>query len=228
MNDAICGILLIDKSKGWTSHDVVSYIRGAMKTKTGHSGTLDPMASGLLIILLGRATKLQEKYQKTPKTYLVETTLGTETDTWDAEGSIVRTAPVKDFTMEDIVGALGQMSGVIKHPVPFYSAKKVGGVAMYKSARRGNNIFKESIVEIFKWEYISISEDKKINFKVTCGSGTYARSLAYMLAQKLGTVGHISSLRRIEAGGFNVKDALNIEEVKKMTREDILKCVKTL
>jgi tRNA pseudouridine55 synthase len=227
MNDTLCGILLIDKSKGWTSHDVVSYIRGALKTKTGHSGTLDPMATGLLIILLGRATKLQEQYQKMPKTYFATVTLGVQTDTWDAEGLVVKTAPVKNLTMQDISCALEQMTGIIKHPVPFYSAKKVGGVAMYKAARKGDNIDKESIVEIFKWDDVLL-ENNKISFKVTCGSGTYVRSLAHMLAQKLDTVGHISSLRRTQLGGFDVKDALNIEEAKIMPREDILKCVKIL
>jgi tRNA pseudouridine55 synthase len=228
MNDLLSGILLVDKSKGWTSHDVAAYIRGALKLKTGHSGTLDPMATGLLIILLGRATKLQEQYQKMQKTYAATVMLGTETDTWDAEGSAVKTVPVKDFTLQDVNRALEQMTGLIKHPVPFYSAKKVNGKAMYKAAREGNNIAKESLVEIYKWENISLSNGDKINFKVTCGSGTYVRSLACMLACKLGTVGHISALRRTAAGGFEVKDALNIEIAKKMTREEILKCVKIL
>lgn len=221
------GILLVDKAQGWTSHDVAAYLRGVLKIKTGHSGTLDPMATGLLLVLLGRATKLQDSFQKMPKSYFAEVFLGAETDTWDAAGKIINTMPVKDFTIEDVHAAAAQMTGKINHPVPFYSAKKVDGVAMYKAARGGNNIHKQSEVEIYKWENITCSGNK-ITFDVECGSGTYVRSLAYMLGQKLGTLGHISALRRTSVGGYHVKDAVSIEDIKKMPREEILKCVKIL
>ena len=210
------GILLVDKAQGWTSHDVAAYLRGVLKIKTGHGGTLDPMATGLLIILLGRATKLQESYQKMPKAYSAQATLGAETDTWDAEGQITQTIPVKNITIEDINAAVLGMTGDITHPVPFYSAKKVGGVAMYKAARAGNNIFRESAVHIYEWANIKMPSPDKITFDVKCGSGTYIRSLAFMLGRKLGTAAHLSALRRTSAGGFDVKDAVNIETLKKI------------
>ena len=228
MNPEQAGILLVDKSQGWTSHDVAAYLRGVLKIKTGHGGTLDPMATGLLIILLGRATKMQESYQKMPKSYSAEVTLGAETDTWDAEGQITQTLPVKNITIDDIKAAAQKMTGDITHPVPFYSAKKVGGVAMYKAARAGNNIVRESAVHVYEWADIALPAADKITFDVRCGSGTYIRSLAYMLGRALGTAAHLSALRRTSAGGFDVKDAVNIEKLKTLPKEEILKCVKIL
>lgn len=228
MNEGESALLLIDKAQEWTSHDVAAFIRGALKIKkVGHSGTLDPMATGLLVILLGRATKLQSNYQQMPKTYQATVQLGVETDTWDAEGDVVKTAPVQDITLEKIMSALETMTGEITHPVPYYSAKKVGGVAMYKSARKGTNITNESTVTIYKWENV-VLEGNTIKFEVNCSSGTYVRSLGYMLALKLGTVGHICVLRRTSIGGYDVKDALGIEALKTMPREDIFKWVKIL
>lgn len=217
------GILLVDKAQGWTSHDVAAYLRGVLKIKTGHGGTLDPMATGLLIILLGRATKMQDSFQKMPKAYSAEAALGAETDTWDAEGQITQTLPIKNITIEDIKAAAQKLTGDITHPVPFYSAKKVGGVAMYKAARAGNNIVRESAVHVYEWTNIAMPAPDKITFDVRCGSGTYIRSLAFMLGRALGTAAHLSALRRTSAGGFDVKDAINIETLKKMTKEEILK-----
>lgn len=227
MNDS-ASILLIDKAQDWTSHDVISYVRGVLKIKkVGHSGTLDPMATGLLILLLGKATKMQGDYIGLPKTYRAKVFLGAETDTWDAQGQTVRTMPVKDLTQDDVNAAINSMTGEITHPVPYYSAKKVGGRAMYKQAREGVNVEQKSTVTIYKWENVKI-DGNIIEFDVTCSSGTYVRSLAYMLGQKLGTAGHICSLRRLSVGGFHVKDATNIEKIKTMSCEEVLQCVKTL
>lgn len=221
-------ILLVDKSAGWTSHDVTAYIRNAAKIKkVGHSGTLDPMASGLLIVLLGKATKLQSTYLGLPKTYSAQVTLGIETDTWDAEGSTLNTLPVPPFTKEDLYKVLAELTGKIKQPIPFYSAKKVNGQAMYKMARLGENIERETEVTIYSWDKVK-TDGNKIEFEVSCSSGTYVRSLAYMIGKKLGTAGHISALRRLKIGEFDVKDAVSIDALKTMSREDILKCLKTL
>jgi len=227
MNDT-ASILLVDKAQDWTSHDVAAYLRGLLKIKkVGHSGTLDPMATGLLIVLFGAATKLQSSYQTMPKTYKAKVFLGVETDTWDAEGKVVKTLPVKEISLEEVLEVLKSMTGEITHPVPFYSAKKVGGQAMYKQAREGVNVVKESVVTVYKWENVAINGNI-IDFEVTCSSGTYIRSLAYMLGQKLGTAAHVCSLRRTSIGGFKVEDATSIDKIKKMSPEEVLKCVKIL
>lgn len=221
-------ILFVDKAPGWTSHDVIAYIRNATKIKkVGHSGTLDPMASGLLIVLLDKATKLQSNYLGLDKTYLAQITLGIETDTWDSEGQTVNTLPVSAFSKDDLDKVLKELTGKITHPIPFYSAKKVNGQAMYKMAREGEKIERETQVEIYSWDKVKIS-GSKIEFEVCCSSGTYVRSLAYMIGKKLGTAGHISSLRRLKIGPYDVKDAISIESLKTMKAEDILKCIKTL
>lgn len=221
-------ILFVDKAPGWTSHDVAAYIRNTLKIKkVGHSGTLDPMASGLLIVLLGKATKLQSNYLGLDKTYSAQITLGVETDTWDSEGQAVNTLPVPAFGKDDLDKVLKELTGKISHPIPFYSAKKVNGQAMYKMARLGEKIERETEIEIYSWDKVKINGDK-IEFEVSCSSGTYVRSLAYIIGKKLGTVGHISSLRRLKIGPYDVKDAISIESIKKMKAEDILKCVKIL
>jgi tRNA pseudouridine55 synthase len=161
------------------------------------------------------------------KTYQAEVTLGAQTDTWDSEGEVVETAPVPNITLEDIKAALETMTGEITHPIPYYSAKKINGKAMYKEARNGNNIERQSNVTIYKWEEVRL-EGNKIKFTVECGSGTYVRSLAHMLGMKLGTLGHISILRRTKIGGYDAKDALKMDNIKTAAREDILKCVKIL
>lgn len=221
-------ILLVDKASGWTSHDVIAYTRGVLKIKKiGHSGTLDPMASGLLILLLGKATKLQSEYLGLPKRYAGQITLGTETDTWDAEGKTVKTAQVPSFCKEDLDKVLKELTGKIKQPIPFYSAKKVNGQAMYKKARMGENIERENEVEIYSWDKVAV-DGGKIEFEVACSSGTYIRSLAVMIGRRLGTVGHLSGLRRLSIGDFNVKDALGIEKIKTMRAEEIEKWLRIL
>ena len=221
-------ILLVDKASGWTSHDVIAYTRGVLKIKKiGHSGTLDPMASGLLILLLGKATKLQSEYLGLPKRYAGQITLGTETDTWDAEGKTVKTAHVPSFCKEDLDKVLKELTGKIKQPIPFYSAKKVNGQAMYKKARMGENIERENEVEIYSWDKVAV-DGGKIEFEVACSSGTYIRSLAVMIGRRLGTVGHLSGLRRLSIGDFDVKDALGIEKIKTMRAEEIEKWLRIL
>lgn len=221
-------ILLIDKAQGWTSHDAAAVARGAVGIKKiGHSGTLDPMATGLLILLLGRATKMQDAYQKLPKSYSATIKLGIETDTWDAEGQIVKTMPVGNITMADVLASTQKLTGDIVHPIPFYSAKKVGGQAMYKKARQGVNIERESSVTIYSWEDIKLQGDT-ISFTVNCGSGTYIRSLALMLGRLLGTTAHITQLRRLSIGDYKADGALPITDLKTMPREEVFKCIKIL
>lgn len=221
-------ILLVDKAPGWTSHDVIAYTRGALQIKkAGHSGTLDPMASGLLILLLGKATKLQSEYLGLPKKYSGQISLGAQTDTWDADGKTIKTASVPSFCLEDLNKILKKFTGLIKQPIPYYSAKKVNGQAMYKKARLGENIKRETEVTIYAWGNVSV-KGGKIDFEVSCSSGTYIRSLACMIAEELGTVGHLSELRRLSIGDFDVKDALSIEKIKTMRKEEIEKWLRIL
>lgn len=221
-------LLLLDKPCGWTSFDAVAYMRGLLKVKkAGHCGTLDPLASGLLILLLGEGTKLQSKFLHMPKKYEGQILLGVETQSWDMEGPIIKTQEVPPISQDDLQKAILSLSGEITQPVPYYSAKKVNGKAMYKAARAGVFIEKQTTVTIEKWDKAAL-KDNIIDFEVSCSSGTYVRSLAYMLGQKLGTAACLKSLRRTQIGAFNVKDALPVERAKLMGKEEAEKWLKPL
>lgn len=228
----LLGLLPIDKTPGWTSHDVIAYTRGILSgyefSRIGHCGTLDPMASGLLLVLIGReATKRQPEFLGLDKVYQAQITLGVLTDSWDMQGFILKEEPCPKITLKQVKEALKSMTGKIKHPIPFFSAKKVKGQAMYEHARNGVNIKKESTVEIYKYSKISL-KDNIVELEVFCSSGTYIRSLAYMLGEKLGTCGTLSALRRVQVGPYKVTDALPLETIRKSAPEDIVKWVKSL
>ena len=228
----LLGLLPIDKTPGWTSHDVIAYTRGILKeyqfSRIGHSGTLDPMASGLLLVLIGReATKKQAEFLGLDKVYQAQITLGVLTDSWDMQGFILKEEPCPKITLKQVKEALKTMTGKIKHPIPFYSAKKVKGQAMYDHARKGVNIKKESVVEIYRYSKISL-KDNIVSFEVFCSSGTYIRSLAFMLGEKLGTFGTLSALRRVKIGPYTIKEALPLDLLRKSAPEDIVKWVKSL
>lgn len=222
------GILLIDKPSHWTSHDIINVARKALNIrKIGHSGTLDPMATGLLVLLVGRAaTKLQDKYLKLPKSYQAQALLGAQTDTWDAHGEIIKEEIPPILKQEDIFRAAQSMTGEFEHLVPVYSAKKHNGQPMYKLAREGKEVAEKlAKINVYEWRDISY-EHPYINFTVKCSSGTYVRSLAYELGKKLGTCAHLSSLRRIEVGGFDIKDAVSVDELRSLPREQLLEKIK--
>jgi tRNA pseudouridine55 synthase len=224
----ISALLLVDKDSGWTSHDVVAVARGALDIKKiGHSGSLDPMATGLMILLIGGAAKLQSDYQGLDKTYRAELQLGVETDTWDAEGKIVKKLPVPEITEKDVLKAAGELIGRITQPIPFYSAKKVNGTAMYKAARKGVNIEKESGADIYEWSGVAL-RGKEIDFTVKCGCGTYVRSLAMLLGKRLGTTAHLTKLRRLSIGKYGVEDALSVAKLKTAHGEELQKWLKIL
>lgn len=228
----LLGLLPINKTPGWTSHDVIAYTRGILScyefSRIGHCGTLDPMASGLLLVLIGReATKRQPEFLGLDKVYQAQITLGVLTDSWDITGKVLKEEPCPKITLAQVKEALKTMTGKITHPIPFYSAKKVKGQAMYEHARNGVNIKKESVVEIYKYSKISL-KDNIISFEVSCSSGTYIRSLAYMLGEKLGTFGTLSALRRTQIGPYKIKDALPLDTLRKSAPEDIAKWVKSL
>ena len=219
------GLLLIDKPQDFTSNDVVAIARRVLRTKCiGHSGTLDPMATGLLILLVERsATRLQEKFLKLPKIYQAELTLGTETDSWDAQGAPTRTAPVPALTLTQIQAAVQTLTGTVRQQIPPVSAKKINGRKMYDLAREGAPVEDRfNTIEIFEWKDISFNGTDKITFTLHCSCGTYVRSLGLMLARALGTTGHLTALRRLSIGGFCVENAFDGSKLKNTPREEIV------
>ena len=212
------GIILADKPIGFTSHDVVNLIRKRLRIKkVGHAGTLDPMATGLLVILLGSFTKRSLEFSNYDKEYDSELYLGVETDSGDAEGNIIAKKELNfdDNADEKIKDAIMSFSGETEQIPPMYSAKKVNGKPLYKLARKGVVLKREPIkILISKMEVKSIALPK-VSFCVRCSKGTYIRQLAVDIGKKLGCGGHLSALRRTKIGSFSVDDAVSVLEIKK-------------
>ena len=220
------GLLLIDKPQGFTSNDILSIMRHKLHTRCiGHSGTLDPMATGLLILLIERqATRLQNQFLKLPKTYRATLKLGAATDTWDAEGIVMHTLPVKQLTLEQIQAAAQTLTGMVRQQIPPFSAKKINGRKMYDLAREGTQLEDRfNQVEIFAWSDIKFNGTDQIEFTLHCACGTYVRSLGLMLARALGTTGHLIALRRLAIGPFSVENALDGQKLKTIPPEEIVK-----
>jgi tRNA pseudouridine55 synthase len=208
------GIILIDKSEGVTSFNVVKALRKILGlTKVGHAGTLDPFASGLLIILLGQGTKLSPYLMAGERRYLASIRLGVETDTLDPTGHIVRRKPIPMLTSEEIEKSILKFVGKINQVPPAFSALSVKGKRAYKLARKGIKVqLPERVVKIHSLEIISI-EMPVITIEVACSGGTYIRSLASDIGKRLSSVAHLSSLRRLSCGPFNVMDAIDFKEI---------------
>ena len=205
------GLLLIDKPQGFTSHDVIAVCRRVLQTKKiGHSGTLDPMATGLLILLIGRqATKKQTDFLRLSKRYSATLALGQETDSWDADGQITVEKPVPPLSQTQVEQAVQTLSGTVEQPIPFFSAKRVQGKHLYDLARQGKPLERTYNQVTVSWPRTVLSTPSTIEFTVDCSCGTYVRSLGYLLAQKLGTVGHLSQLRREKIGPYDVREAFD-------------------
>lgn len=206
---------LIDKPKGWTSFDVVKYIRNRISAKkVGHAGTLDPMATGLVIVCCGKGTKTISEIQDELKTYEGEVTLGGATPSYDAETPIDKEAPYRHITKEQVQKVLeSEFSGEIRQIPPMYSALKKDGKRLYKLARQGKKVEREArTVTIHSARLISF-DLPKMELYIKCSKGTYIRSIARDLGQKLNSLGYLSALRRTAIGQFNVDDALTIEDV---------------
>jgi tRNA pseudouridine55 synthase len=208
------GALLVDKPVGWTSHDVVAKIRNHFRLpKVGHCGTLDPNATGLLIIVLGRGTKLSEKLMSSDKVYEGEAKFGEATDSYDADGQIVSTAPVPPLNVEKLNEEAGKFVGDLMQLPPMVSAVKIDGVPLYKLARKGLEVErKERLVHIYTYRFTSYQEPIG-TFRVACTKGTYVRSLVHDLGQRLGCGAHLKSLRRMDSGKFSVSDATPLETI---------------
>lgn len=210
------GVLNIFKPQNMTSHDVVAIVRKALNTKkVGHTGTLDPMATGVLPICVGRATKIVDFIQSDKKTYRAEVTLGTATDTEDCWGTIVEEKPV-NVTDETFKSTILSFIGEIEQVPPMYSALKVNGKKLYELARSGKSVERKARKRmIYAIDNIVIN-DHKAEFSVTCSKGTYIRTLCTDIGKKLETVAHMSALVRTSTGRFSDVDALSIETVQSL------------
>jgi tRNA pseudouridine55 synthase len=210
------GLLLVDKDPKCTSHDVVQGVRRLFRQKrVGHCGTLDPDATGLLLLTLGQATRLTRFLIRAPKVYEGALTFGVATDTYDASGEVVAEASAEGLELAIVAEAMASFEGVIDQAPPPYSAKKVGGVRFYELARKGEEVPQDQHkqVEVFEFRPEGELEEASLRFRLACSSGTYARTLAHETGIKVGTGAHLSALRRLQVGGFRVEDALSLEEI---------------
>lgn len=203
------GVLVVDKPAGWTSHDVVAHVKRKLKAKkVGHLGTLDPLATGVLVLVINGATKYSSLLDTGAKEYLAMARLGEETDTYDREGKVVASSDVSGMTEESVRRALGGFRGVIRQVPPMYSAIKSNGTPLYKLARKGVTIEREAReVEIYGLEVFRI-ELPMVEFKVLCSRGTYLRSMCHDLGEALGTGAHLTELRRLASGDFSIGEAV--------------------
>ena len=206
------GLLLVDKPAGMTSHDVVLAARRVFgESRIGHAGTLDPFATGLLILLLGRATRLLPHLDGVPKEYEATISLGRETDTDDLHGAVVREAPPPSDAA--IADAIVQLTGALEQVPPAYSAKRVAGRRAYDAARAGVALELAPVrVEVFGWRDVE-REGDTLRTIVSCGGGTYVRALARDLGRLTGSAAHLTALRRIRSGPFLVTDAVDFESL---------------
>ena len=216
------GILLVDKPRDHTSHDVVARLRGKLKMKRiGHAGTLDPMATGLLVILVGKATKVSQYLVGLDKEYEGTIELGKVTDTQDADGEVMETRPVPPLTEAEVQAAIRTFLGDQYQLPPMYSAIKIAGVPLYKSARKGEEIEREPrFIRVMSWDVLRFASTQ-IDFRLTCTKGTYVRTLAHDLGTKLGCGAHLSALRRTATDKFKVGQAVTLEQIQAMTLPEI-------
>jgi len=205
-------IIPVNKPIGWTSFDVVNKIRKALRIKkVGHTGTLDPFASGLLIILTGKKTKLASTFQNLPKTYEGIIELGVETNTLDVDGEVVRREVVSEFSREEIETILKRFEGESFQIPPSHSAVKIGGTRAYKLARQNQPVKLEPRkIHIYSIHLLNYS-GREVHFSVTCSKGTYIRALARDFAKVLGTVGYLKSLKRRQIGNYSLENAWEID-----------------
>ncbi|GAT35096.1 tRNA pseudouridine55 synthase [Terrimicrobium sacchariphilum] len=225
----IDGVLLVDKAQGMTSHDVVAIARRVLNTKkVGHCGTLDPMATGLLIITVGRGTKIQDLLMSEDKEYYGTLKLGETTNSQDAEGETIETRPVPDLSRFDIDEAFAKFRGDFYQTPPMVSAIKKDGVPLYKLARQGKEVEREPrFVRVYAY---AVNEVRlpEIDFRVVCSKGFYVRTYAHDIGESLGCGAHLSGLRRTKSGRFVVDGAVTVDELKTLPREELYSRILTL
>lgn len=223
------GVLLVDKPTDWTSHDVVNFVRQRFKVrKVGHCGTLDPAATGLLVLVLGRATKISSRLMTQDKVYAGTMRLGVETNTEDSAGEVTATADASGVTEDEIRRVVGTYVGEIMQVPPMVSAIKKDGQPLYKLARKGQEIEREPrpvVIYSFDIGRVAVPD---VEFEVKCSKGTYVRTLCADIGRELGCGGHLLGLRRLHSGSFSVDDAYDIETIKSWDREQLLNSITPL
>ena len=217
------GIIVINKHKGCTSHDIVYKVKKICNEKVGHTGTLDPMATGVLPLLIGKGTLCSKYLINHDKIYRATIQLGIETDTLDAEGTIVDTKEVSGEMLNEeyIINILDTFLGKQEQVPPMYSAIKVNGKKLYQYAREGKSIEVQSRnIEIYNIKLLEVNkENKHIKFEVHCSKGTYIRSLCSDISKKLGTIGHMIELQRVQVGEFKISNSITLEQIQNNPNE---------
>src|SRR6266566_4330912 len=217
------GVLLVDKAEGMTSHDVVALVRRKLQIRrVGHCGTLDPIATGLLLITVGRGTKVQDLLMSEDKEYAGTFVLGVTTDTQDRQGEVIQQRPVPALGEDQIRAAFEKFRGDFYQLPPMVSAKKHAGVPLYKLARQGKVVEREPrLVHVYRYTIDRITLPE-IDFSVLCSKGFYVRTYAHDIGEVLGCGAHLKSLRRTTSGRFDVANAITVDQIKNATREEIL------
>lgn len=212
---ALDGILMVDKPSGCTSHDLVDLVRRRFRfKKVGHCGTLDPLATGLVILTLERGTKIQDLLMSEDKVYEGTLRLGISTDSQDADGKVVEEKPVPPLAAEQITAAFARFDGDFKQTPPMVSALKRGGVPLYKLARKGQVVEREPRpVHVYRHEVRAIRLPD-VDFMVECSKGFYVRTYCHDIGEALGCGGHLAALRRTRSGNFDVAEALTADRIK--------------
>ena len=215
------GVVLIDKPAGLTSHDVVDRIRRRFRIrKVGHGGSLDPQATGLLVVLLGKGTRLSDRFLNSDKEYEGVMRLGVTTDSYDLDGTVQSEAPWQGVSREQVEAVMRRFQGDLMQTPPMISAVKKGGVPLYKLARKGQEVEREArLVHLYEFTLLSFSPPD-VGFRLRCTKGTYVRSLCHDVGQALGCGAVLASLRRTASGAFRVEDAIRLDEALDLAPED--------
>lgn len=218
------GVLLVDKPTDHTSHDVVARLRRKLNMRRiGHAGTLDPMATGLLIMLVGKATKISQYLISLDKEYEGTIKLGQVTDSQDAEGQVMETRPVPSLSEADVLAQMKTFLGDQYQIPPMYSAIKIDGVPLYKSARKGEEVEREPrFIRVMSFDLLRF-ESPLIDFRLRCTKGTYVRTIGHDLGQKIGCGAHLSALRRTASDRFNISQARTLDVIEAMSITEIEK-----
>ena len=215
------GILLVNKEKEYTSHDVVAIVKKITGEKVGHTGTLDPNATGVLPLLVGKATLISKYLINHDKVYIATLKLGTKTDTADGEGKVLEEVDINSLNIskEDIEKALKDIIGKQEQYPPMYSAIKVNGKKLYEYARKGQEVkIKPRIIEIYDCKLVDYSkQEAEIVFEISCSKGTYIRTVCENVSKKLNTIGYMKELKRIQVGDFNIKNSYMLNQIKENT-----------
>ena len=219
------GVLLVDKDPGFTSHNAVALCRRILQTKkVGHCGTLDPMATGMLIVVIGKATKMQDMLMCEDKVYTATMKLGVETNSQDADGEVVAVKSTEGITEEAVRAAFAHFYGEFDQVPPMYSAVKINGVPCYKLARKGKEVERKARhVEVLDYEITRLDlASAEVDFRVHCSKGFYVRTYAPDIGQLLGCGAHLTALRRIRSGHFDIAEAVDVPTLKAASREELL------